>query len=98
MQTGTDDEGFKNSEPFLEGLAEGEDLIEAIDRYLPEEDAYLEFDPIDEIPEPQTRSSEPSRKIRMSSGQRITLGLLVVVEIIIILYFAYIVLQDTGIL
>lgn len=86
---------FQN-EPFVE--LPQEELIEAIDHYLPEEDAYLEFDPFDEISESQTRSSKPSRKTRMSSGQRITLVILVIVEIIIILYFAYIVLLDTGIL
>lgn len=88
--------GEFQEEPFVE--LPQEEFIEAIDHYLPEEDAYFEFDPLDEIPEPQTRSSKPTRKKGMSGGQRITIGILVVVEIIIILYFAYIVLIDTGIL
>jgi hypothetical protein len=83
-------------EPFPE--VPQEDFIEAIDHYLPEEDAYYDFESLDETPESQTRSPKPTHKRGMSSGQRLTIAILVVVEIIIILYFAYIVLIDTGIL
>ena len=75
-----------------------DDFWETFDQYLPEEETYESFPMMDDIPEHETQVSQPPSKAKMSAGQWIILGILAIVEIVIIIIFAYIVLQDIGML
>jgi hypothetical protein len=75
-----------------------DDFWELLDQSLPEEDPYQSFTPPEEVPERQRPASHSQRKAIMSRGQWLILGILAIVEILIIIIFAYIVLRDTGIL
>ncbi len=81
--------------PFFE--LDEDDLLEDLDSFLPTEEHFQEFTPMVEVPKSQAQAPKPSRRFGMSRNQWMVIGLLVVVEIVIILYFAFIVLKDTGI-
>lgn len=82
--------------PFT-GFAQ-DDMLDDFDPFSLIDDEFQEFTPATEFPKSRTQTSKPSRRSGMSRNQWVVIGLLVVVEIIIILYFAFIVLKDTGIL
>ena len=75
-----------------------DDFLESLDRYTLQEETFQEITPITEMDKSQTRKSKPPRRLGLSRNQWLIIGLLVIVEIMIILYFAFIVLQDIGML
>jgi hypothetical protein len=75
-----------------------DDFLESLDRYTLQEETFQEINPLTEATKSQTKKSKPSRRLGLSRNQWVILGLLIIVEIMIILYFAIIVLQDTGML
>ena len=72
-----------------------ESLAPAGEFYL-EEDIFDGFSSDSEFPPDLGSSPKPPRESKMTGGQRMVIGILVVIEIVVILVFAYIVLRDLG--
>jgi hypothetical protein len=75
-----------------------DDFLEDLDLYTLEEEPFQEFTSTTEAPRTQRESSKPPGRFGMSRIQWLIIGFLVIVEIIIILYFAMVVLEDLGML
>jgi hypothetical protein len=82
--------------PFID--REQDDLLSDFDPFDLIEEDFQEFTPAAEVPKPRKQTSKPSRRSGMSRIQWLIIALLVVVEIIILLYFAFLIFQDTGML
>jgi hypothetical protein len=80
--------------PFVEPPQD--DFLQSLAQYPFEEDTFQEIDSAVESPKSESKSSKQKRRFGMTKSQLGVIALLVIVEIIIILYFAWIVLQDTG--
>ena len=74
------------------------DFLESLDQYTLQEETFQEVKPITETTKSQKRKSKSSGRLGLSRNQWVIIGLLVIVEIMVILYFAFIVLQDIGML
>jgi hypothetical protein len=72
-----------------------EDPFKPAEEFYLEEDVFQEFSLAEESPSP-TQEAEPTRKPKMTGSQWMVLGILAVIEIVVILIFAYIVLRDLG--
>jgi hypothetical protein len=75
-----------------------DDLLEELDLFELEDDSYQDFIPAADTPGVQGKTSKPSRRFGMSRNQWLIIGVLVIIEIIIILYFAMVILKDIGML
>jgi hypothetical protein len=82
--------------PFTE--MPDDDFLQSLDQHTFDEDSFYEIASSEETPESKNKKAGSSRKPRMSKSQLGIIAILVIIEIIIILYFAWIVLQDTGML
>jgi hypothetical protein len=72
-----------------------EDPYQPSDEFYLEDDVFQEFQYDDDLPDEPIQETTPS-KTGMTGGQWTVIGILVVIEIVVILIFAYIVLRDLG--
>jgi hypothetical protein len=89
---------FTETDEASFGELDQDDLLEDLDLFALEDEPFPDFTPTTEAPKSQRRSSKPSGRFGMSRTQWLIIGFLVIVEIIIILYFAMVVLEDFGML
>lgn len=75
-----------------------EDPSGQADEFYLEEEAFHEFPPSEEIPTPPLQEAKPSHKFRMSGRQWGVIGILVLIQIIVTIFFVYIILRDIGML
>jgi len=75
-----------------------DDVIESIDRFLPDEELFQELTPLDDTAQGKTHRSKQTGKSRMSKGQLSIIGILVIIQIVLILIFAFLVLKDMRII
>jgi hypothetical protein len=73
-----------------------EDPFKPVEETYLEEDFFQEFSTSEEFPPSPTQETEPPGKPKMTGSQWMVLGILAVIEIVVILIFAYIVLRDLG--
>jgi hypothetical protein len=76
--------------------APAEEAFVPADQFYLDEDVFQEFSPSGEFPDDADSDIEIPRESKMTGGQRVVIGILVVIEIVVILVFAYIVLRDLG--